>query len=38
MKSIQVDLTLPQGWLDEFSDNNAYDQFLFSKKVRPQLR
>ena len=37
MKSIQMGLTLPQGWLDEFPDNNAYDQ-LFSKKVRPQLR
>jgi len=33
MKSIQVGLTLPQGWLDEFPDNNAYDQFLFSKSV-----
>jgi len=28
-----VGLTLPQGWLDEFPDNNAYDQFLFSKSV-----
>ena len=33
MKSIQVGLTLPQGWLDEFPDNRAYDQFLFSKSV-----
>jgi len=33
MKSIQVGLTLPQGWLDEFPDKNAYDQFLFSKSV-----
>ncbi|HLC25023.1 MAG TPA: TIGR03560 family F420-dependent LLM class oxidoreductase [Nitrosopumilaceae archaeon] len=33
MKPIQVGLTLPQGWLDEFPDNNAYDQFLFSKSV-----
>jgi len=33
MKPIQVGLTLPQGWLDEFPDNNAYYQFLFSKSV-----
>jgi alkanesulfonate monooxygenase SsuD/methylene tetrahydromethanopterin reductase-like flavin-dependent oxidoreductase (luciferase family) len=33
MKSIQVGLTLPQGWLDEFPNNSAYDQFLFSKSV-----
>jgi len=33
MKPIQVGLTLPQGWLDEFPSNNAYDQFLFSKSV-----
>jgi F420-dependent oxidoreductase-like protein len=33
MKPIQVGLTLPQGWLDEFPDNNAYNQFLFSKSV-----
>ncbi|MGH9999068.1 MAG: TIGR03560 family F420-dependent LLM class oxidoreductase [Nitrosopumilaceae archaeon] len=33
MKPIQVGLTLPQGWLDEFPDNNAYVQFLFSKSV-----
>ena len=31
MKSIQVGLTLPQGWLDEFPDNNAYDQSIFKK-------
>ncbi|MGI0040343.1 MAG: TIGR03560 family F420-dependent LLM class oxidoreductase [Nitrosopumilaceae archaeon] len=33
MKPIHVGLTLPQGWLDEFPNNNAYDQFLFSKSV-----
>ena len=33
MKPIRVGLTLPQGWLDEFPDNNAYNQFLFSKSV-----
>ena len=33
MKPIQVGLTLPQGWLDEFPDNNAHNQFLFSKSV-----
>lgn len=33
MKPIQVGLTLPQGWLDEFPSNKAYDQFLFSKSV-----
>lgn len=33
MKTIQVGLTLPQGWLDEFPDNNAYNQFQFSKSV-----
>ena len=33
MKSIQVGFILPQGWLDEFPGNNAYDQFLFSKPV-----
>jgi len=33
MKPIQVGLTIPQGWLDEFPGNNAYDQFLFSKSV-----
>lgn len=33
MKPIQVGLTIPQGWLDEFPDSNAHDQFLFSKSV-----
>jgi F420-dependent oxidoreductase-like protein len=33
MKPIQVGLTLPQGWLDEFPNNNAHNQFLFSKSV-----
>ncbi len=33
MKPIRVGLTLPQGWLDEFSDNNPYNQFQFSKSV-----
>jgi F420-dependent oxidoreductase-like protein len=33
MTSVQIGLTLPQGWLDEFSTNNAYNQFLFSKNV-----
>ncbi len=33
MKSIQVGLTLPQGWLDEFPNDNAYVQFQFSKSV-----
>lgn len=33
MKSVQVGLTLPQGWLDEFPSSNPNDQFLFSKKV-----
>ncbi|HSB56712.1 MAG TPA: LLM class flavin-dependent oxidoreductase [Nitrosopumilaceae archaeon] len=33
MKPIQVGLTLPQGWLDEFHDNNPYNQFQFSKSV-----
>lgn len=33
MKSIQVGLTLPQGWLDEFPSNNPNEQFLFSKSV-----
>jgi F420-dependent oxidoreductase-like protein len=33
MKSIQVGLTLPQGWLDEFPTTNPYEQFLFSKDV-----
>lgn len=33
MRPIQVGLTLPQGWLDDFHSNNAYDQFLFSKNT-----
>jgi F420-dependent oxidoreductase-like protein len=33
MTSVQIGLTLPQGWLDEFPSNNAYEQFLFSKNV-----
>src|SRR6476661_7327289 len=33
MKSVQIGLTLPQGWLDEFPSNNAHEQFLFSKNV-----
>ncbi len=33
MKSVQVGLTLPQGWLDEFTSNNPNEQFLFSKNV-----
>ena len=33
MKSIQVGLTLPQGWLDEFSTKNSHRHFLFSKDV-----
>ncbi|MGI0072755.1 MAG: LLM class flavin-dependent oxidoreductase [Nitrosotalea sp.] len=33
MKSIQVGLTLPQGWLDEFPTKNPHEHFLFSKDV-----
>ncbi|MDE1828966.1 MAG: TIGR03560 family F420-dependent LLM class oxidoreductase [Thaumarchaeota archaeon] len=33
MKSIQIGLTLPQGWLDEFPSKNPNEQFLFSKSV-----
>ena len=33
MKSVQIGLALPQGWLDEFPTNNAHEQFLFSKNV-----
>lgn len=33
MKSIQVGLTLPQGWLDEFPTKNPHEHFLFSKEV-----
>lgn len=33
MKSVQIGLTLPQGWLDEFPSKNPNEQFLFSKSV-----
>ena len=33
MTSVQIGLTLPQGWLDEFPTNNPHEQFLFSKNV-----
>jgi len=33
MRPIQIGLTLPQGWLDDFHSNNAYEQFLFSKNT-----
>ncbi len=33
MESVQVGLTLPQGWLDEFPTDNPHEQFLFSKNV-----
>jgi len=33
MKSIQVGLTLPQGWLDEFPTKNPREYFLFTKEV-----
>ena len=33
MKSFQVGLTLPQGWLDEFPTKNSNEHFLFSKDV-----
>ncbi|MGI0046797.1 MAG: TIGR03560 family F420-dependent LLM class oxidoreductase [Nitrosotalea sp.] len=33
MKSIQVGVILPQGWLDEFPTSNTHKQFLFSKDV-----
>ncbi len=33
MRSIQVGLTLPQGWLDEFPTKNSHEQFLFAKNV-----
>jgi alkanesulfonate monooxygenase SsuD/methylene tetrahydromethanopterin reductase-like flavin-dependent oxidoreductase (luciferase family) len=33
MTIVQIGLTLPQGWLDEFSTNDAYEQFLYSKSV-----
>lgn len=33
MRSLQVGIALPQGWLDEFPTKNPYEQFLFSKNV-----
>src|SRR5574338_420475 len=33
MAPVQIGLTLPQGWLDEFPTDNAHEQFLFSKDV-----
>jgi F420-dependent oxidoreductase-like protein len=33
MKSIQVGITLPQGWLDDFPTKKPHEQFLFSKGV-----
>lgn len=33
MTSVQIGLTLPQGWLDEFFISNVHEQFLFSKNV-----
>ncbi|MGI0017483.1 MAG: TIGR03560 family F420-dependent LLM class oxidoreductase [Nitrosotalea sp.] len=33
MTPVQIGLTLPQGWLDEFPTDNPHDQFLFSKNV-----
>ncbi len=33
MTQVQIGLTLPQGWLDEFPTDNAHEQFLFSKDV-----
>jgi F420-dependent oxidoreductase-like protein len=33
MISVQIGLTLPQGWLDEFPTDDAHEQFLFSKNV-----
>lgn len=33
MNPIRVGLTLPQGWLDEFSGKNPHEHFLFSKSV-----
>ncbi len=33
MKSVQIGITLPQGWLDDFPTKNPHGQFLFSKKV-----
>src|SRR5215831_12353373 len=31
MTPVQIGLTLPQGWLDEFPTNKPHKQFLFSK-------
>jgi F420-dependent oxidoreductase-like protein len=33
MAQVQIGLTLPQGWLDEFPTDNPNEQFLFSKNV-----
>ncbi|HEX5457028.1 MAG TPA: TIGR03560 family F420-dependent LLM class oxidoreductase [Candidatus Nitrosotalea sp.] len=33
MAPVQIGLTLPQGWLDEFPTDNPNEQFLFSKDV-----
>ncbi|MDH2906620.1 MAG: TIGR03560 family F420-dependent LLM class oxidoreductase [Candidatus Nitrosotalea sp.] len=33
MTSVQIGLTIPQGWLDEFHTDNPHEQFLFSKNV-----
>ena len=33
MTTVQIGLTLPQGWLDEFQTNNPHEQFLFSKNI-----
>ena len=33
MTTVQIGLTLPQGWLDEFPTTSPHEQFLFSKNV-----
>ena len=33
MTTVQIGLTLPQGWLDEFPNDYPHEQFLFSKNV-----
>jgi F420-dependent oxidoreductase-like protein len=34
MTSVQIGLTLPQGWIDEFpSESTSYEKFLYSKNV-----
>jgi F420-dependent oxidoreductase-like protein len=33
MTPVQIGLTLPQGWLDEFPTSNPHEQFTFSKNV-----